>query len=94
VNKPCYMLETPSIRRYSSMSHPSRTVSTWAVKIRSVRAISRKGPRHPVKYGFYEVLATAVGEGILRGHTQGSLQKQRDEDMVHTSWRHGELYEL
>lgn len=38
-----YMLETPSIRRYSSMSHPSRRVPPWAVTIRPVRTISRKG---------------------------------------------------
>ena len=37
------MLETPSIRRYSSVSHPLRRVATWAVKIRPVRTISRKG---------------------------------------------------
>ena len=36
------MLETPSIRRYSSMSQPSFRVWTWVVKIRSVRTISRK----------------------------------------------------
>ena len=38
------MLETPSIRRYSSMlSHPLRRVPAWAVTIRPVRTISRKG---------------------------------------------------
>ena len=36
------MLETPCIRRYSSMSHPRYRVA-WAVKIRPVRTISRKG---------------------------------------------------
>jgi len=38
------MLETPSIRRYSRMSHPFDSVVAWAVKIRPVRTISRKGP--------------------------------------------------
>src|ERR1700722_18187853 len=38
------MLETPSIRRYSFMSHPSVWVPAWVVKIRPVRTISRKGP--------------------------------------------------
>jgi hypothetical protein len=43
VVKPGYMLEHPSIRRYSfTLSHPLRRVSTWAVKIRPVRTISRK----------------------------------------------------
>ncbi len=32
--------------------------------------------------------------GILRGHTQGSLLKRRDEDMVHASWRHEDQREL
>ncbi len=39
-------------------------------------------------------LISRNAKGILRGHTQGSLVKPRDEDMVHASWRHGELHEL
>ena len=38
-----YLLETPCIRRYSFLSHPLLRVVAWAVKIRPVRAISRKG---------------------------------------------------
>src|ERR1039457_5142258 len=37
------MLETPSIRRYSFVSHPVFRVPTWIVIIRPVRSISRKG---------------------------------------------------
>ena len=36
------MLETPSIRRYSSMSHALFRFVVWVVTIRSVRTISRK----------------------------------------------------
>lgn len=56
--------------------------------------------RSPMKQGRQETTnrsrdrGTTRGMGILRGHTQGSLLKQREEDMVHTPWRHGELYEL
>src|SRR3954452_15105894 len=38
-----YLLETPRILRYEFMSHPLRRVSTWAVTMRQVRTISRKG---------------------------------------------------
>ena len=39
-----YLLETPSIRRYSfTVSYPVSRVTTWKVTIRPVRAISRKG---------------------------------------------------
>src|ERR1700759_125516 len=40
------MLETPSIRRYSSTSHPFDGVVTREVQLRPVRTISRKGPVH------------------------------------------------
>jgi hypothetical protein len=39
-------------------------------------------------------LISSNAKGILRGHTQGSLVKPRDEDMVHAPWRRGELHEL
>jgi len=38
------MLETPSIWRYSFVSHPFFRVQAWIVIIRPVRTISRKGP--------------------------------------------------
>jgi len=40
------MLETPSIRRYSCVSHPRNRVVACAVKNRPVRTISRKGSAH------------------------------------------------
>jgi hypothetical protein len=38
------MLEHPSIRWYSSLSHPGSRVPAWEVKIHPVRTISRKLP--------------------------------------------------
>ena len=50
-----YMLETPSIRRYSPMSRPLQRIETWEVKTRPVRSISRKD--------------SGIGLRILRDHT-------------------------
>jgi hypothetical protein len=54
------MLEHPSIRRYSFMSHTIRKVGTWKVTIRPVRAISRKPPTRDPQRLYAEHLVRQV----------------------------------
>jgi hypothetical protein len=163
------MLETPSIRRYSSMSQVTTIwlSEAWAVKIRPVRTISRKGPvpltgwieshmtwatgspdssmereastslsvesaivdcrtghyastelvlsgRHLSAAGIEralelrapmnrrgkrrrsddEIIATLRHWESSEAICRAPSMKQRDEDMVHTSWRHEDQGEL
>ena len=79
------MLEHPSIRWYSSLSHPLHRVPAWAVKIHPVRTISRKLPLA----GSSETARGALQLALLQ-YADWSRAIE-DEDTVRPSWRHEEL---
>ena len=79
-----YMLETPSIRWYSSINvSPAFRVKRWAVKIHPVRTISRKD----------RVLCIpCMTPGILRDHTPTLFPVSGEEDdMARTLRRRREV---
>jgi hypothetical protein len=69
-------------RRIAALIQVGRHLSPGFEEILSVRAPMSRGASAGVAMTSSSLLCEF---GILRGHTQGSLLKQRDEDMVHAS---------
>ena len=77
------MLEHPSIRWYSSVSHPLVRVMAWVVKIHPVRTISRKLPEvgrilRDCTRGA-EIVGTPVPTGVMRSRLK--IQSEPHGDM-------------